>query len=174
MAKFRNVTVKIPEEHALRIEQVDGRDLETIVNDVVMGWFEDQRRRDIPVKRQGISWHTKLYEAMLKHVGQGGVSSYIREAVYEDLSRTEKGLIAVPDWKDGRDKIKMKGVRKPASDRLACQAPIIFPAQWIDILEERYPGKVSTYIKAVVQTKLEKQFKISLPVQKGLGMFLNR
>lgn len=174
MAKYRNVTVKIPEEHASKIEQVDGRDLETIINDVVAGWFEDHRRRDIPVKRQGISWSKPLYEAMLKHVGQGGVSSYIREAVYEDLSKNHKGLIAVPDWKDGRDKIKMKGVRKAASDRLACQAPIIFPAQWIELLEEMYPKKVSTYIKAVVQMKLEKQFKISVPVQKGLGMFLNR
>jgi hypothetical protein len=174
MAAFREIKVRIPESHAARIESVDGRDLQTIVNDLVMKWFDDERRRDIPVKRQGISWSTPLYEAMLKHVGQGGVSAYVRAAVYEDLSRFEKDLIAVPDWKEGREHLRMKAKRKPASDRLACQAPIIFPAQWIERIDVRHPGKVSTYIKAVVQMKLEKEFKVSIPVQKGLGMFLNR
>lgn len=143
MAAFREVKVRIPETHAARIEKVDGRELGEIVHDLVMKWFYDERRRDIPVKRQGISWSTALYEAMLRHVGQGGVSSYVRESVYLDLSKMEKDLIQVPEWKEGREHLKMKSKRKPASDRLACQAPIIFPAQWIERMDVRYPGKVS-------------------------------
>jgi Arc/MetJ-type ribon-helix-helix transcriptional regulator len=175
VAAFRNVSVRIPESHAKRIEEIDGRELETIVQEMILNWFDDERRRDIPVKRQGISWSREVYAALLKHVGVGGISRFIREAVYDDLSKSEKDLIAVPDWKEGREEVKNTKLKRDSPpDRLALQAPIIFPAQWIERIEVHHPGKVSTYIKAVTQLKLEKQYKIELPVQKGMGPFLNR
>jgi|LakMenEpi03Aug12_release.lakeMendotaPanAssembly.Ray.scaffolds.fasta_scaffold410892_2 hypothetical protein len=175
MAAFRQVTVRVPETHARRIEEIDGRSLQVIIEETILGWFKDERRRDIPVKRQGISWSRDVYAALLKYVGVGGISRFIREAVYDDLSKVEKDLFAVPDWKEGREEIKnTKLNRDSPPDRLALQAPIIFPAQWIERIEVLYPGKVSTYIKAVTQMKLEKQYKIELPVQKGMGSFLNR
>jgi hypothetical protein len=175
MAAFRQVTVRVPETHARRIEEIDGRSLQVIIEETILGWFKDERRRDIPVKRQGISWSRDVYAALLKYVGVGGISRFIREAVYDDLSKVEKDLFAVPDWKEGREEIKnTKLNRDSPPDRLALQAPIIFPAQWIERIEVLYPSKVSTYIKAVTQMKLEKQYKIELPVQKGMGSFLNR
>lgn len=175
MASFRTITIKIPESHAARIEQIDGRDLQAIVEDLVMNWFNDERRRDIEVKRQGISWSRDVYAALLKHVGVGGISRFVRDAVYQDLKKSEKGLIEVPDWKEGRGKKRgVKLTRESPPDRTSLQAPIMFPAQWIERLEARYPGKVSTYIKAVTQERLESQFNISLPIQKGMKEFLNR
>ena len=174
MAAYRSVTVEVPEAHAKRIESVAGGDLATIVKNVILNWFSDERRRDIPVKRQGVSWSPDLYAAMTKHIGVGQISHYIRDAVYADLSKTEKDLLNPPEWKEGREAVRGKRKRKPANDRLSLQAPIIFPEQWIDRIEAKYPGKVSTYIKACVQMALEKQFKITIPLQKGLGMFINR
>ncbi len=175
MVAFRKFSVQVPETHAKRIEEIEGRGLEEIVHGMVMNWFADERRRDIPVKRQGISWSRDVYAALLKYVGVGGISRFIREAVYNDLSKSEKDLFAVPDWKEGREEVKnTKLHRDSPPDRLALQAPIIFPAQWIERIEVQHPGKVSTYIKAVTQMKLEKQYKIELPVQKGMGIFLNR
>lgn len=175
MPETRTVTVRIPESHAKRIEEIEGRQIAEIIHDMIMHWFDDERRRDIPVKRQGISWSREVYAAMLKYVGAGGISRFVREAVFADLSRSERDLIAVPDWKEGREKKRAsKLTRESPPDRLALQAPMIFPAQWIERLEVRYPGKVSTYIKAVTHMRLEKDFRISLPVQKGLGRFLNK
>ena len=175
MATFREIKVRIPEAHAKRIEGIDGRDLSEIVLDVVMKWFDDERRRDIPVKRQGISWSKPVYSALLKYVGAGGISRFVREAVYEDLSKVEKDLIAIPDWKEGREHIKSGKVNRDSPpDRTSLQAPMFFPEQWIERIEARFPKKVSTYIKAETQIKLEREFKISLPVQKGMRDFLNQ
>lgn len=175
MVIYRDVTVRIPEAHAKRIESIDGRELTDIVFECIMHWFDDERRRDIPVKRQGISWSKPVYAALLKYVGAGGISRFVRDAVYEDLSKLEKDLIAIPDWKEGREEIKGGKIKRESpSDRTSLQAPMIFPAQWIDRIEARFPKKVSTYIKAETQMKLEREYKISLPVQKGMGAFLNR
>lgn len=175
MAKLREVKVSVPESHAQRIESIEGRELSDIMYDRIMQWFEDERRRDMPVKRQGISWSKDVYAALLKYVGDGGMSRFVREAVYADLSKLEKDLIAIPDWKEGREEVKGGVVRRdPPPDRTSLQAPMFFPAQWIERIEARFPGKVSTYIKAETQLALEKKFKISLPVQKGMKEFLNK
>ena len=170
----RTVTISVPESHARRIETVEKAKLDDLVHAAVMNWFEDGRRRDIAVKRQGISWNKEIYAAMLKHIGSGGISRFVRDAVYEDLSKYEKDLLVIPDWKLGREKVSSTVKRVAPSDRLAVQAPMVFPEQWIERMESRWPRKVSTYIKAVVQMKLESVLKKKFPVQRGLGQFLNR
>jgi ABC-type Fe3+-hydroxamate transport system substrate-binding protein len=170
----RIVTISVPESHARRIETIEKESLDVLVHAVVMNWFDDGRRRDIPVKRQGISWNKEVYAAMLKHIGSGGISRFVRDAVYEDLSKYEKDLVVIPDWKLGREKVSSSAKRVAPADRLAVQAPMIFPEQWIERMEARWPGKVSTYIKGVVQMKLEKKLTKQFPVQRGLRQFLDR
>ncbi len=174
MAVSRTVTFVVPEAHARRIEAIEKQELSVLVHDAVMNWFDDGRRRDIAVKRQGISWQKDVYGELMKHIGTGGISRFVRDAVYEDLSKYEKDLVVIPDWKLGREQKSSTKKRVSPEDRIAVQAPMFFPEQWIERIEARWPGKVSTYIKAQVQLKLEKKLGIQLPVQRGLGDFLGR
>ncbi len=174
VAVNRTVTISVPEAHARRIEAVEKEELSVLLHAAVMNWFDDGRRRDIAVKRQGISWQKDVYGALMKHIGTGGISRFVRDAVYEDLSKYEKDLLVIPDWKLGRGNKSSTKKRLSPGDRLAVQAPMVFPEQWIERIEARWPGKVSTYIKAQVQLKLEKKLGIQLPVQRGLADFLGR
>lgn len=174
MVKNRTVTIVVPESLAQRIEVVNKKDFESVVLNLVMEFFDDGRRKSIPTKRQGLSWQKEVYEAMMQHIGEGAISSFVRECVYDDLSKLEKDLVPNPEWKEGREAISSSRQRIPPPDRLSVMAPIVFPAQWIDRLEARWPGKVGPYIKAVTQLRLEKKLKREFPTQKGLASFLGK
>lgn len=174
MAQSRVITISVPESHAKKIERTTGRELQVVLEEHALNWFEDHRRRQIQLKRQGISWHKEVYRAMLDKIGFGGISDFVRKAVYKDLSRVETGLVDPSGFRPGREKVSKTDIPVIPSDRLSVQAPILFPEQWIAKIEKRYPLKVSTYIKAVTQLELEKLLKKSLPVQRGLGVFMNR
>lgn len=174
MGKNREIVLRIPESQASRIEEVTKQDLQDLVYGLVMEFFDDGRRQSIATKRQGMGWHKEVYEAMMKNVGDGGISRFVRDAVYADLSKVEKDLVPSPDWKEGRQIVSSSKSRVAPPDRISVMAPIMFPEQWIDRIESRYPGKVGPYIKAVTQLKLEKKLKREFPVQRGLGPFLGR
>ncbi len=173
MVQNRVITISVPEAHARKIERTTGKELQEVLEEHALNWFEDHRRRQIQMKRQGISWHKEVYRAMLDKIGFGGISEFVRKAVYEDLSRFEKGLVDPQGFRPGREKVSKKVIPVIPNDRLSVQAPMMFPAQWISRLESRYPKNVSTYIKAVTQVELEKLLKKKLPVQRGLAVFMN-
>lgn len=174
MAQEREIAIRIPESQARRIEKVTKSDLSELVYRLVMDFFEDGRRQSIETKRQGLGWHKDVYIALLKHVGDGGISRFVRQAVYEDLSTFEKDLIEPPDWKEGRVVESSNKKRSSPTDRISVMAPMMFPAQWIERIESRWPKHVGPYIKAVTQRRLEKQLKVEFPTQRGLGDFLGR
>ena len=173
MTEVRTVTISVPEVLAQRIEKITKTDLENTVQHMVMNWFEDNRRSAFEVKRLGICWHEDVYAALLKYVGQGGISRYVRDAVYQDLKRVEKDLTPLPAWKESIEPKSVKKFnRKIRDDRTSVHGPMVFPMQWLERIEARYPRQVSTYVKAVTQKRLEKDFNLNLPVQKGMGQFL--
>jgi hypothetical protein len=173
VAANREITIVVPESHARRIEKIERRGFQEIAQEHLLNWFEDGRRKPDANKRQGISWHKEVYAAMMKQLGTGGASKFTRDAVYTELSKRHKDLV-LADYKPGIEPKVSKGRRKSPDDRTAVQAPMLFPEQWLKIIEKEHPGKVSTWIKAVTQLRFEKLYKVQLPVQRGLREFLDR
>ena len=172
MTGVRTVTISVPEVLAQRIEKITKQSLDQLVHDMVIHWFDDNRRSAFQVKRLGICWHEDVYAALLKHVGHGGISRYVRDAVYQDLRKTEKDLTPLPAWKDAIEPRPVKQInRKIRDDRTSVHGPMVFPLQWLERIEAKYPRKVSTYVKAVTQKRLEKDFRLCLPIQKGMKEF---
>jgi hypothetical protein len=173
VAANREITIVVPESHARRIEKIEKRGFQEIAQEHLLKWFEDGRRKPEANKRQGISWQKEVYAAMMKELGTGGVSKFTRDSVYAELSKRHKDLI-LADYKPGIEPKVSRGKRKSPGDRTAVQAPMLFPEQWLKIIEKEHPGKVSTWIKAVTQLRFEKLYKVQLPVQRGLREFLDR
>lgn len=173
MAANREVTIIVPEAHARRIEKIERRWFQEIAQEHLLNWFEDKRRKPEENSRLGISWNKDVYAAMLKHVGSGGISRFVRDAIYEELAKSHKNLVGA-DYKPGIEVRSSKAKRKSPEDRIAIQAPIVVPDQWSRIIKKDHPNKTSTWVKAITQRKLEKTYNLVLPIQRGIGEFLGR
>lgn len=172
------VEFSIPTSQANRIRDKELREPSEVAKDHLMGLYDDKRRTNIKLKVISIGWLPEVYQAIVKHVGRGGVSNYIREAFYLAMIGDGHELDPPPLLKEGH--IKTSGKRKKAEmpavqpGRQSAVVPLVIPEQWYEVGNEVLPNKLGTYIKAVTQIKLQAAIKKKLPVQRGLGAWLNQ
>lgn len=171
MSKGKEVEVRftLPAEYAdsiLSIGRIDDWNrFETVADlcrHLAMTYFKDSRRRHIPVRRLSLGLKIDLFNALVRKVGSGGMASYMRESIWGDLLQRKltKGLTEPPDWKSGRaenaKKRKQRTDYATIDDRADTKMyALLIPEDWFDTLNGLYPGNVSTYIKACVQTRLQ-------------------
>ena len=172
------VKFEIPTSQAKRIREKEAREPAEVAKDHLMGLYDDKRRTTIKLKIISIGWLPEVYQAIVKHVGRGGVSNYIREAFYLAMIGDGHDIVAPPILKEGH--IKTSGSRKKSGlpsvqpGRQSAVVPLVIPEQWYEVGNEVLPNKLGTYIKAVTQIKLQKAIKKQLPIQRGLGEWLNQ
>lgn len=170
----REIRFAIPEHLAQRIERLEECNPVDIARELMLHYYDDGRRTQIETHRLGINWHADVYKALLKHVGQGGVSRYVRQVIYDSLSRYEKDLLSPPDWSETHRERKVSRSIESTPGRQGYIAPIMIPKQWYERLSIRFPGTVGPWVKAMVQLDLEKQIGRKLPVQRTIAEFLGR
>jgi hypothetical protein len=170
----REIRFTIPESLAQRMERLEEMDPCDIARDLMLSFYDDGRRTQIEVHRLGVSWHPDIYKAMLKQVGSGGLSRYVRQILYAELSKYEKDLLLPPDWSDTRKQHRKTHNVESSLGRIGYISPIMIPAQWFERLAARFPGAVGPWLKAMVQKDLEKMTGKRFPVQRTVAEFLGR
>jgi hypothetical protein len=175
---LEKVSFSIPASQAKRIREHEGREPAELAEHYLMNLYEDRRRTLVKLKTISVGWLPEVYHALVKHVGRGGVSNYIRDSFYSAMIGDGHELIPPPILKEGH--VRTSGQRKKADvpvaqpNRQSVVVPLVLPEQWHVVGSEAHPGKLSTFIKAVTQMRLQKETKKTLPVQKGLGVWLNQ
>jgi hypothetical protein len=168
------VNFSIPAALAKRLETLEGKNPSELAAELLLQYYDDKRRTTILVKRMGISWHPELYAGLVSYVGRGQISQWCRQSIYMDLKTYQHDIIPPPAWKENMAAKKVKAARAVSDDRLTVVSPMIVPQQWFDLIDSRWPGKVSTYCKAVVQTKLEKLTGKQYALSRGMHEFMAR
>jgi len=174
MTKSTEVKFEVPTSLASRLETLEGMGVTELAKKLLTEFYDDKRRTTILVKRMGISWHPSLYSGLAAHVGRGQISQWCRQVIYDDLVTYERGIVPPPNWKEHMAAHKIPAKRVVPDDRNTVVSPLILPQDWFDVMESRWPGKVSTYCKAVIQTKLEKETKKQYELSRGMGDFMSR
>lgn len=156
MTKNRTVTLSIPEDVACRIETVTRKDVNDVALDLIMQFFQDERRTQIPVKSIAIRFPVDWYERMLKLWGQRKIATIIRDLIFNKI-KTDKNdtLTPPPEWRESHKKMPVVTVTaiEGSSD---CIKQVLVPRDWFDRLKETYGSNVSTVIKALVYMELMK------------------
>jgi len=168
--------VKISNALRARLEQMSGKDVEELAEELLKGYIEDGRRIQIDLQSVAVSWAPDLYDAMVETIGRLGISAYVREAVYKDLRKLEKNLMPPPELKTtraaGASKRKAKAKAAVPKDRLSVIRHYQIPRQWYERIAARH-DYVSRYVKAVVQVDMERRHKTEYTVLRGMGDYIS-
>ena len=171
---MRRITIELPDSLVERIERVEKISIEEFAEEKCRAHFDDARRTQVEIHNLGLSWHLDVYNAMLKKVGGHGIAPFVRQAIFDDMSRTDKGLIPPPEWKQaGRAEGKKRQKVKATPGRTSTIRHLALPMQWYERISEKHEH-VGRYVKATAQLKLEKQLRKWFPVQRGLGEYISR
>jgi len=177
-SKTETVTFKILKSVADRIRVIELCEPWKIASDHLAGLYEDGRSTKIELDRLAIGWLPKVYNAIIKHVGKGGVSHFIRESFYLDMVAQGYELAEVPILREGHldsaPKRRKAVVAKIQPGRQSIVVPLVIPPQWREFGEKMFPKQLGTAIKASTQKRLELQTGKKLPVQARLGEWLGR
>jgi len=172
------VSFEIPREQADRLRRLEGRDPSDIARNHLIGFYEDKRRTSIELIATSLGWLPEVYQAMVKHVGRGAVSHFIREATYSYATHRKVKLSPVPLLKEGHVEgavgRRKSGLPTAQPGRQSIVVTIKIPAQWDEALRHEWGSKASQRMKAAAQLRVEKETGKLLPVQRGMGPFLGR
>ena len=138
----------------------------------------DGRATKVRIDETSVCWHPEVWAELIRRVGVGAVSKYIRDAVYAASVRDDLGLQKVDDWKrghvDSASSRRRQTEPKVQRGRQSIVMPLMLPQQWMGILRTEFGNTRSKYIKAETQQRLEKETGKLLPVQRGLAPWLGR
>ena len=156
MKKNRTVTLSIPEDVACRIETVTRREVSDVALELVIQFFSDERRTQIPVKSIAIRFPVDWYDRMLKLWGQRKISAIIRDLIYVKITTGKNDpLTPPPEWRESHK--KMPAATATAIEGTSdCIKQLVVPQDWFDRLRETYGNNVSTWIKSLVYLELMK------------------
>jgi len=155
----------------------------------IMRMFEDKRKTTIALRRVPIYWQVYLIDAVTEHSGVGGVASWVREVVYDAMKREGfRNITKIPPWKQDISARARRRAQNGESGAKAVYAtgdpgdghaedrfhPIAVPQDWYDALEARFPGKVSSWIMAQVQMRLQDETGYLYPAKRTMTEFLDR
>lgn len=176
--KMEEMSFSIPKEQADRLRRLERREPVDMAHDYLMGYYDDKRRSAIDLVRISIGWLPEVYHAMVRHIGRGGVSNYILQTTYAAMMADWHKLAEIPVLKPGHvegaaDHRKSK-LPTAQPGRQSIVVPLVIPSQWRTVGNTVHPGAFSTYIKAAVQLRLEKELGVELPVQRGMKEWLGR
>ena len=134
------VSFEIPREQADRLRRLEGRDPSDIARNHLIGFYEDKRRTSIELIATSLGWLPEVYQAMVKHVGRGAVSHFIREATYSYATHRKVKLSPVPLLKEGHVEgavgRRKSGLPTAQPGRQSIVVTIKIPAQWDEALRE--------------------------------------
>lgn len=170
----REIRFCIPESLAQRMERLEKQDPAEIARQLMLSFYDDGRRTQVEVHRLAVSWHPEIYKAMLKYVGAGGMSRYVRRVIFGELRQWEKDLLLPPDWSDTRKSDRKGRLVESTPGRIGYVSPIMIPAQWFERMAARFPNAVGPWVKAIVQKDLEAETGKRFPVQRTVAEFLGR
>lgn len=172
------VEFDIPREQADRLRRLEGKEPAEIARNHLVGYYEDKRRTDIELVNTSLGWLPEVYQALVKHVGRGGVSHFIRESFYRYMIHRKFKLTPIPllheghlESARGRRKISLP---KAQPGRKSIVVTLKIPAQWEEVGRKAFPGGLSQAIKAASQLRLESETGVLLPVQNRMGEWLGR
>ena len=177
-SETETVTFEILKSLADRIRQNEFCEPWKVAMDYLNGLYEDGRVTIVELDRTSIGWLPEVYNALVKHVGRGGVSHFIRESFYLDMVAQGYKLAEVPVMREGHletaPKRRKAGVPEAQPGRASIVVPLVIPAQWKEFGEKVFPRQLGTAIKAATQKRLELQTGKTLPVQARMGEWLGR
>lgn len=191
MAKEIEVRFKLPADFAEKIlnrgrvdEWKKFGDIHGLCRHLAMSYFDDARRRAMPVRRMSLGFRLDFFEALVKKVGSGGIAKYLRDSLWDELKRQglTKNLSEPPDWRDQRAvnagkkrQSKAKGDQYyTTEDRPDTHIhAILLPQDWFDAVENLYPQKASSFVKACAQERLQKETGKLYTCQRTMEEFLS-
>lgn len=155
---MRKIQIAIEESVAAEIETLTKRSVEDIAVELLHGFVEDGRRRQIPMISLGISWPLDWYAMMLKTWGENKIASntrrVLREFMMKDTNRKGWKPSPIPQL---RNRLQIKVAQrevKPRPDRQTFISKVVLPEDWANWLEETYPSKRSTYVKLAIYSEI--------------------
>lgn len=81
-----------------------------------------------------VSWLPEVWAALVKHVGIGGISEYIRVATFAAAKKDKIALDKVETWKFGHTEKAVRRRRltspKVQDGRQSIVCPLVLPKQW--------------------------------------------
>lgn len=167
MAKTTTITFEVPEQIAKRLEKVTRVDVTELAKRLVLGYFEDQRRTQVPTKEISIRFPLDWFERMLQLWGEGQIGIKVRSLLYARINNDKnRPLTPPPEWKE---KAPVKVKRKPSAvdkDGPSCIKHVMVPLDWYDRLQEIHGDSMSTYVKALVYRSLQEtpsRQKLTMP-----------
>lgn len=168
------VKFELLKSQAERIRSTTGKEPAEIALEYLVRLYSDARVTMEDLDRTSIRWLPEVYEAIVAHVGRGGVSHYVRESFYREMTYRGYKLASVPILKEGH--IEGAAERKSVDEGLSDTSivPLVIPAQWKVFGEQEIPGELGTAIKAATQKRLEFETGVEFPVQRRLGKWLGR
>ena len=177
-SETETVTFEILKSLADRIRNSEFREPWKVAVDYLNSLYDDKRLTTVELDRTSIGWLPEVYAAIVKHVGRGSVSHYIRESFYLDMVSQGYKLAEVPILREGHIETAPKRRKATAPDtqpgRSSAVIPLVIPAQWKEFGEKVFPKQLGTAIKAATQKRLEQETGKKLPVQARLGEWLGR
>lgn len=172
------VKFEIPQSSADVVRSISGSEPAVLAKTYLIEYAKDGRVTKDPTVETSVGWNPKVYAALIKHVGKGGVSNFIRETIYAASKADGYELEEIEVWKWGH--VESAGTRRKVTrpkvqpGRQSVVVPITLPVQWYEELNRHIPGAVGKYLKAETQKRLEQETGKQYPVQKGLGAWLGR
>lgn len=172
------VKFEIPQSSADVVRSISGSEPAVLAKTYLIEYAKDGRVTKDPTVETSVGWNPKVWDALIKHVGKGGVSNFVREAIYAAAKRDGYKLDEIEVWKWGH--VESAGTRRKVTrpkvqpGRQSIVVPITLPKQWYIELMSKVKGPIGKYIKAEAQLRLEKETGKKYPVQKGIGPFLGR
>lgn len=139
--------------------------------------YDDGRGTRVALDRTSIGCLPKVYQAnqaLVKHVGRGSVSHYVRESFYLDMVqqgyKVTKGPVLKEGLMESEPKRRKASMPETQPGRQSIVVPLVIPAQWKEFGNKVFPKQLGTAIKDSTQKRLEKE----LPVQTRLGAWRGR
>lgn len=172
------VKFEIPQSTADVVRSISGSEPAVLAKTYLIEYAKDGRVTKDPTVETSVGWHPKVWAALIKHVGKGGVSNFVRETIYASSKADGYKLDEIEVWKWGH--VESAGTRRKVTrpkvqpGRQSIVVPITLPQQWYFEFMKKTKGPFTRYIKAETQKRLEKETGKQYPVQKGLGPWLGR
>lgn len=155
---MRKVQLSIEESIATEIEMLTKRTVDEVAVELLNGFVEDGRRRQIPMISLAISWPLDWYGMMLKKWGENKIASntrqILRDFMMNDPNRKGWKPSPLPQLRNRQQiKVERRDV-KARPDRQTFISKVVMPEDWANWLEATYPGKRSTYVKLAVYSEI--------------------
>jgi len=179
-----NVAFEIPREQARKLRRLEGKEPSDIARDYLVGFYEDKRRTEIELVKKSVPWLPSVYQAIVQHVGRGGVSNYIRESIFQYMTKRKVKMSLPPVLKEGHVRsasTRRNGkIQNAQPRRRSIVVPLFIPIEWVSAINaefsdgEKEPRVISQVAKAATQMRIEKETGVLLEVQSRMAPWLGR